>query len=200
MYSFLKGHIVGTYPTSVVMDCHGIGYELQTSLHTSSQLKIDEHQQCVLHTYFQVREDSHTLFGFFTKFEKDVFKLLITVSGISGSTARNILSSLTPNQVHQAIIKQDLHSIKSCKGIGLKTAQRLCIELKDKMMQLSSIEESTISSVGSQKDEVIKALEVLGYPTRMTEQVVIQIISEHPDDSEDVSSLLKKALNQLQTH
>ena len=158
---------------------------------------MDNNQKYLLHTYFQVREDSHTLFGFLSKFEKEVFKLLITVSGISGSTARNILSSLTPNEVHQAIIKQDLHTIKSCKGIGLKTAQRLCIELKDKMMQLSSIDESTVSTIGNQKEEVIKALEVLGYPKRITEQVVIRIISKNHQDT-DVSSLLKKALNHLQ--
>lgn len=198
MYSFLKGHIVGTNPTSVVMDCNGVGYELQTSVHTSSQIKMDENQKCLLHTYLQVREDSHTLFGFLSKFEKEIFKLLITVSGISGSTARNILSYLTPKEVHQAIIKQDLHTIKSCKGIGLKTAQRLCIELKDKMMHLSSIDEATTSVVESQKDEVTKALEVLGYPKRITEKIVIQIMSKDQEDS-DVSSLLKKALNQLQT-
>ncbi|MCY4254041.1 MAG: Holliday junction branch migration protein RuvA [Flavobacteriaceae bacterium] len=197
MYSFLKGIIVGNSPTSVVMECNGIGYELQTSLHTSSQIKVDKHQPCLLHTYLQVREDSHTLFGFLSKFEKEIFKLLITVSGISGSTARNILSSLTPNDVHQAIINQDLHTIKSCKGIGLKTAQRLCIELKDKMMRLSSTDKSSISTVGNQKDEVIRALEVLGYSKRISEQIVVQIIAKESQDY-DISSLLKKALNQLQ--
>ncbi len=197
MYSFLKGIIVDNSPTSVVMDCNGIGYELQTSLYTSSQIKINKHQPCLLHTYFQVREDSQTLFGFLSKFEKEIFKLLISVSGISGYSARNILSSLTPGEVHQAIINQDVHTIKSCKGIGLKTAQRLCIELKDKMMRLSSIDQSSISTVGNHKEEVIRALEVLGYSKRISEQIVVQMISKESSDS-DVSSLLKKALHQLQ--
>jgi Holliday junction DNA helicase RuvA len=134
MITQLVGRLVEKSPTEVVIDCNGVGYLIHISLHTYSQLSSDENIK--LFTHFQVKEDSHTLFGFFTTIERAVFQQLISVSGIGASTARTMLSSLEPQQIQRAIVSEDLATIKSIKGIGLKTAQRVLIELKDKMLNL----------------------------------------------------------------
>ena len=125
MITQLTGRLVEKSPTEVVIDCNGVGYMVHISLHTFSQLLNDE--RIKLFTHLQVKEDSHTLFGFFTINERAVFQQLISVSGIGASTARTMLSSLEPQQIQRAIISEDLATIKSVKGIGLKTAQRVLI-------------------------------------------------------------------------
>ena len=143
----------------------------------------------------QVREDSHTLFGFFLPIERSVFLLLISVSGIGASTARTMLSSLEPQQIQRAIVSEDLNTIKSVKGIGLKTAQRVLIELKDKMMNLFDGEEIQIFGNNTIKDEALSALEVLGYSRKQSERILDTIIQSTPDSS--VEELIKEALNKL---
>ena len=193
MITQLTGRLVEKSPTEVVIDCNGIGYMVNISLHTFSQLSNDENIK--LFTHLQVKEDSHTLFGFFTIIERTIFKQLITVSGIGSSTARTMLSSLEPHQIRRAIISEDLATIKSVKGIGLKTAQRVLIDLKDKMLNLFDSEEIQLFSNNTIKEEALSALEVLGYSRKQSEKVIDNVIQSSPDSS--VEALIKAALNKL---
>jgi len=193
MITQIIGRLVEKTPTQVVVDCNGVGYAVNISLHTFSQ--INDNENIKLYTHLQVREDSHTLFGFNTTIERSVFLLLISVSGIGSSTARMMLSSLEPLQIQRAIISEDLNTIKSIKGIGLKTAQRVLIELKDKMLNLQI--EGEIQNFGNNtiKDEALSALEVLGYTRKQSERILDSIIQSAPDSS--VEELIKEALNKL---
>ena len=193
MITQIIGRLVEKTPTQVVIDCNGVGYAVNISLHTFSQ--INDGENIKLYTHLQVREDSHTLFGFNTTIERSVFLLLISVSGIGSSTARMMLSSLEPLQIQRAIISDDLNTIKSVKGIGLKTAQRVLIELKDKMLNLQV--EGEIQNFGNNtiKDEALSALEVLGYSRRQSERIIDSIIQSAPDSS--VEELIKESLNKL---
>ena len=193
MITQIIGRLVEKTPTQVVIDCNGVGYAVNISLHTFSQ--INDNENIKLYTHLQVREDSHTLFGFNTTIERSVFLLLISVAGIGSSTARMMLSSLEPLQIQRAIISEDLNTIKSIKGIGLKTAQRVLIELKDKMLNLQI--EGEIQNFGNNtiKDEALSALEVLGYTRKQSERILDSIIQSAPDSS--VEELIKEALNKL---
>ena len=193
MITQIIGRLVEKTPTQVVIDCNGVGYEVNISLHTFSQ--INDGENIKLYTHLQVREDSHTLFGFNTTIERSVFLLLISVSGIGSSIARMMLSSLEPLQIQRAIISDDLNTIKSVKGIGLKTAQRVLIELKDKMLNLQV--EGKIQNFGNNtiKDEALSALEVLGYTRKQSERILDSIIQSAPESS--VEELIKEALNKL---
>ena len=193
MITQLTGRLVEKSPTEVVIDCNGIGYMVHISLHTFSQLNNDENIK--LFTHLQVKEDSHTLFGFCTIIERAIFKQLISVSGIGSSTARTMLSSLEPHQIRRAIISEDLATIKSVKGIGLKTAQRVLIDLKDKMLNLFDSEEIQVFSNNTIKEEALSALEVLGYSRKQSEKVIDNVIQSSPDSS--VEALIKAALNKL---
>ena len=193
MITQIKGRLEEKSPTYVVIDCQGIGYEVNISLHTYSQLGKDENIK--LFTHLQIREDSHTLFGFFTPMERSVFRLLLSVSGIGASTSRTMLSSLEPQQIQRAIVNEDLATIKSIKGIGLKTAQRVLIELKDKMMSLFEGEEIQSFTNNTIKEEALSALEVLGYSRKQSEKVIDNAIQAVPESS--VEELIKAALNKL---
>ncbi len=193
MITQINGRLVEKTPTQLVLDCNGLGYAIHISLHTFSQIGAEENIK--LYTHLQVREDSHTLFGFHTTIERSIFLLLISVSGIGASTARTMLSSLEPKQIQQAIVSEDLNTIKSVKGIGLKTAQRVLIELKDKMMNLFDGEEIQIFGNNTIKDEALSALEVLGYSRKQSERILDQIIQTAPDSS--IEELIKEALNKL---
>ena len=193
MITQIKGRLEEKSPTHVVIDCQGIGYEVNISLHTYSQLGQDENIK--LFTHLQIREDSHTLFGFFTPMERSVFRLLLSVSGIGASTARTMLSSLEPQQIQRAIVNEDLATIKSIKGIGLKTAQRVLIELKVKMMSLFEGEEIQSFANNTIKEEALSALEVLGYSRKQSEKVIDNAIQAAPESS--VEELIKAALNKL---
>ncbi|MDA0793907.1 MAG: Holliday junction branch migration protein RuvA [Bacteroidetes bacterium] len=193
MITQLIGRLVEKTPTGVVIDCNGVGYMVHISLHTYTQLSDEENIK--LYTHLQVKEDSHTLFGFFTTIERAVFQQLISVSGIGASTARTMLSSLEPQQIQRAILSEDLVTIKSVKGIGLKTAQRVLIELKDKMLNLFEGEEIQPFSNNTIKEEALSALEVLGYSRKQSEKVIDNIIQSSPEST--VEGLIKAALNKL---
>ena len=193
MITQIIGRLVEKLPTHVVIDCQGVGYQVNISLHTFSQLSDDENIK--LYTHLQIKEDSHTLFGFLTTLERSVFRLLLSVSGIGASTARTMLSSLEPQQIQRAIITEDLATIKSVKGIGLKTAQRVLIELKDKMLNLFEGEEIQPFPNNTIKEEALSALEVLGYSRKQSEKVIDNAIQSAPDSS--VEDLIKAALNKL---
>ena len=193
MITQLKGRLVEKSPTDVVIDCQGVGYLLHISLHTYGQLPEDESIQ--LYTHLQVREDAHTLYGFATRLERRVFRLLIGVSGIGANTARTMLSSLTPQEICQAIQTEQVALIQSVKGIGAKTAQRVVIDLRDKVMGLVEDADISLSVSNTHKDEALSALEVLGYQTKPCVKVLDGLLAVDPDMS--VERLIRNALNKL---
>jgi Holliday junction DNA helicase RuvA len=163
------------------------------SLNTFSLLSDSE--AISLYTHLQVKEDSHTLFGFFDKSERNLFRKLISVSGIGASTARTMLSSLNPQEIQRAILTENVSTIQSVKGIGLKTAQRVIIELKDKVNLADSSGEISISSLNQNREEALSALEVLGYSRKLTSKVVDELINNDPEIS--VEKIIKNSLNKL---
>ena len=193
MITHIQGRLTEKNPTDVVIDCNGIGYLINISLNTYSQ--IPDQENLKLYTHYQVREDAHTLYGFTSLMEREIFRLLISVNGIGASTARTMLSSLTPDQVKEAIASEDVRMIQSVKGIGLKTAQRVIIDLKDKILKVYQIDETTLSSNNTNKDEALSALEVLGFTKKQSERVVDKIISSQPDAAVEV--IIKEALKNL---
>jgi len=193
MITHIQGKLVEKNPTNVVIDCNGVGYLINISLHTFSQ--IPDKELLKLFTHLQVKEDSHTLFGFCTLAEREIFRLLISVSGIGSSTARTMLSSLTPKQVRDGIAIEDVALIQSVKGIGLKTAQRVIIELKDKVLKIYDIDEVAPSGSNTNKDEALSALEVLGFAKKQSGRIVEKIISGQPDAN--VETIIKEALKNL---
>ena len=193
MITQLKGRLVEKTPTELVIDCNGVGYLINISLNTFS--KLTDSESIFLYTHLQVKEDSHTLFGFFDKVERNLFRKLISVSGIGASTARTMLSSLSPDEIQNAIIYGNVTTIQSVKGIGLKTAQRVIIDLKDKV-NLNGESENLITNIyNTNQDEALSALEVLGYNRKHTRKVVESLLNENPEIS--VEELIKGALNKL---
>ncbi len=180
-------------PTEVVIDCGGVGYHINISLHTFSQLPNSELVK--LYTYLQIKEDSHTLYGFAQKSEREIFKLLISVSGIGAGIARTMLSSLEPKQIVNAIASGDVAMIQSIKGIGAKTAQRAILDLKEKVLKLFDIDEVFAKADNRNRDEALSALEVLGFVRKTSEKVIEKIVKEHPDAS--VEFIIKQALKNL---
>lgn len=193
MITHIRGRLVEKSPTAVVIDCNGVGYFIHISLHTFSQLKDDE--SIKLLTHLQIKEDAHQLYGFATLMEREIFRLLISVSGIGTNTARTMLSSLTPKQIREGIAAEDVTLIQSVKGIGLKTAQRVIIDLKDKILKIYDIDETLLISDNTNKDEALSALEVLGFAKKNSERMVVKIISNNPDAS--VELIIKEALKNL---
>jgi len=193
MITHIQGKLVEKNPTDVVIDCNGVGYLLNISLHTFSQ--IPDKENLKLFTHLQVKEDSHTLFGFSSLAEREMFKLLISVSGIGASTARTMLSSLTPKQVREGIATNDVALIQSIKGIGAKTAQRVILDLKDKVLKIYDIDEVSVSQNNTSKDEALSALDVLGFNKKQAERVVDKIILAQPEANVEV--IIKQALKNL---
>ena len=144
MITQIKGRLIEKSPTELVVDCNGVGYSINISLNTFSKIGDDENIR--LYTHLIVKEDSHTLFGFHTKSERSLFKLLISVSGVGASTGRTMLSSMTPVEIISSINNEDVNSVQSIKGIGSKTAQRIILELKDKILSLD-IDDSQIQMI-----------------------------------------------------
>lgn len=193
MITHIEGRLVEKNPTDVVIDCNGMGYMINISLHTFGQIPDKEHLK--LYTHLQVKEDSHTLFGFSSKTEREIFRLLLSVSGIGASTARTMLSSLSPDQVKEAIASADVATIQSVKGIGAKTAQRVILDLKDKVLKVYGIDEVSINQSNTNKSEALSALEVLGFNKKQSEKVIEKLLSQQPDAN--VEKLIKDALKNL---
>lgn len=193
MIAHIQGKLVEKTPTEVVIDCGGVGYHINISLHTYSLLPASDFIK--LYTHVQIKEDAHTLFGFMEKTEREIFKMMLTVSGIGASIARTMLSSLEPKQIIQAIASGDVPTIQSIKGIGAKTAQRVIIELKDKVLKLYDLEEVSLIQNNTNKDEALSALEVLGFLRKNAEKVVDKIAKENPDAT--VEFIIKQALKNL---
>ncbi len=193
MITHLRGKLVEKNPTYVIIECAGVGYFLNISLHTFS--KIGDQENIQLFTHLQIKEDAHTLFGFSEQSEREIFRLLLSVSGIGASTARTMLSSLSPLQVRDAIANADVAKIQSVKGIGAKTAQRVILDLKDKILKIYDIDEVSTGSNNTNKDEALSALEVLGFVRKQAEKVVDKVINQDPTLS--VEDIIKHTLKNL---
>jgi Holliday junction DNA helicase RuvA len=193
MIAHLQGKLVEKTPTEVVIDCGGVGYHVNISLHTYSLLPKTD--LIKLFTHLQVKEDSHTLFGFIEKSEREIFRLLISVSGIGASIARTMLSSLEPKQIIEAIGSGDVATVQSIKGIGVKTAQRVILDLKEKVLKLYDLDEVSMVQSNTNRDEALSALEVLGFVRKTSEKIIEKIVKEDPEAT--VESIIKKALKNL---
>ena len=193
MITQLRGRLVEKSPTSVVIDCQGVGYLVNISLFTYGQLTDDENIQ--LYTHLQVREDAHTLYGFSTDLERQLFRLLIGISGIGANTARTMLSSLSPSEIGQAIQSDQVNVIQSVKGIGAKTAQRVVIELRDKVQVVIADAGIPAISSNTNREEALSALVVLGYQTKSCVKILDELLSMDAEMS--VERLIRNALNKL---
>jgi holliday junction DNA helicase RuvA len=193
MITHLEGRIVEKNPTDIVIDCNGVGYFLNISLHTFSQLPNTENVK--LFTHLQVREDSHTLYGFSSIIEREIFRLLISVSGIGANTARTMLSSLSPGQIKEAIASEDVVTIQSIKGIGAKTAQRVVLDIRDKILKVYGLEDVSIVSSNTMKNEALSALETLGFVRKQAEKACDMVLRENPKAT--VETIIKGALKNL---
>ncbi len=193
MITHIQGRLVEKNPTEVIIDCNGVGYFVNISLHTFSQLPASENIK--LFTHMLVREDAHTLYGFSGKTEREIFRLLLSVSGIGASIARTMLSSLSPQQVMEAIASEDVVTIQSVKGIGTKTAQRAVLDLKDKIIKVYGLDDVSVNSSNTNKNEALSALETLGFTRKQVEKVCDKILKEQPEAS--VEEIIKQALKNL---
>lgn len=193
MITHIQGKLVEKTPTDVVIDTGGVGYHINISLHTYSLLPVSEHLK--LFTHLLIREDAHTLYGFVEKSERELFKLLLSVSGIGASIARTMLSSLDPKQIIQAIAVADVVTIQSIKGIGAKTAQRVILDLKDKVLKIYDLDEISLTQNNTNRDEALSALEVLGFVRKASERVVDKVISQNPEAT--IETIIKQALKNL---
>lgn len=193
MITQVRGRLVEKTPTEVVVDCNGIGYLLHISLNTFSSLPTDEN--VVLYTHLSIREDAHTLYGFINKIERAVFKLLISVSGVGPSIARTMCSSMTSEEIQNAIASENVALIQSVKGIGAKTAQRVIVDLKDKILKTFDIDEVSFTKSNTNKDEALSALEVLGFQRKQSDKIVNSVLKEKPDAT--VEEIIKLSLKNL---
>ncbi len=193
MIAHIHGKLVEKTPTEVVIDCSGVGYHINISLHTYSLLPDSENVK--LYTHLQIKEDAHTLFGFVQKSEREIFRMLLSVSGIGAGIARTMLSSLEPKQIVQAIASGDVGTIQAVKGIGTKTAQRAILDLKDKVLKLYDLDEVSILQSNTNKDEALSALEVLGFNKKLAEKAVEKIVRDQPEATAE--SIIKQALKNL---
>lgn len=195
MISFIKGKMVFKAPTHVVIETTGgVGYHVHISLYTYSQLKDEE--QCKLHTYLSIKEDAHTLYGFYEEGERLLFKHLISVSGIGPGTARMMLSSITPQEIQQAIVQGNVPMVQRIKGIGPKSAQRLVLELQDKLKKegLDSLISTPLNNTA--KDEALSALMMLGFSKQVAEKA-LDTIQKIEGDNLPVEQLIKLALKSI---
>lgn len=201
MIDYIKGEITELQPATAVIECYGIGYALSISLNTYSA--IQGKKECKLYVYEAVRQDAaQVLYGFCTKQERELFLLLISVSGIGGNTARTILSALSPSELVNCISTENTSILKSVKGLGLKTAQRIIVDLKDKIkndsVAVGGTDLNIVSAPSSNKqvhDEAVSALTMLGFAVAPSQKVVYAILKAQPNAT--VEQVIKLALKQL---
>ena len=191
MITHLNGTLIEKTPTHVVIECQGVGYFVKISLNTFSKLPNGDHIK--LFTQLQVREDAHTLYGFYNTQEREMFNHLISVSGIGANTGILMLSALTADEIAQAIVTDDVNTIKSIKGIGLKTAQRVIVDLKSKMEKIEFSTENIFVSNNTNRFEALTALSALGFDKKKAEQAINKVIT----DDQSVEDLIKEALRIL---
>ncbi|MFP4662956.1 MAG: Holliday junction branch migration protein RuvA [Bacteroidales bacterium] len=194
MYEYIKGRISELNPSYAVIENNGIGWFLHISVNTYSRLK--EGQECMLFLHHVVREDAEILFGFDTKNEREIFRLLISVNGVGPNTARTMISTLSPDDMIQAIQTDNVSQLKSVKGIGLKTAQRIIVDLRDKIAEKTAgIEDKSVARDNTIEKEAFEALVMLGFNKKQVEKALKKVISAEPDIT--VEKLVKMTLKQL---
>lgn len=195
MYDYIKGDIVEITPTEVILECCGIGYSIMISLQTYDALKSSS--EAKVYIYHHIREDEEQFYGFATKNERELFKLLISVSGVGVGSARMMLSSLTDEEIRNAILSEDVRTIKSIKGIGMKTAQRLILDLKDKIVKGAGVEtaEITVPTKNHNIDEATTALLNLGFSKVNINKILPKILKESPDAS--IETIIREGLKRL---
>ena len=195
MIDYIKGNIAEITPTEAIIECYGIGYSTLISLQTYEQLNNQKEVKVYIHHY--LREDEELYYGFSSKDERELFRLLISVSGIGASTARMMLSSLTSEEIRNAIIAEDINKIKSIKGIGTKSAQRLVLELKDKVVKGAGSDNNTlfVGSNNAAADEATTALVMLGFTKAHVTKAVNAILKENPGAS--LEEIIKSGLKRL---
>lgn len=193
MITYISGKLIEKNPTHTIIETNGVGYYVHNSLHTFSQ--ITDADSVKLYTHLHIREDAHSLYGFYTPTERFVFRQLISVSGVGVSTAMLMLSSMNPEEIQQAIATGNVALIKKVKGIGAKTAERVIVDLKDKIAKSTDL--TTISGVNNNtiREEALSALDVLGFSRKQTERIIENLFHENP--ATDVESLIKKALKNI---
>lgn len=200
MIEYIKGEIAELSPATAVVECHGVGYAISISLNTYAA--IQGKKECKLYIYEAIREDAYLLYGFADKQERELFLLLISVSGIGGNTARMILSALSPSELINVISTENANLLKSVKGIGLKTAQRVIVDLKDKIKTggvaagNAGVQGMIAASANTQvQEEAIAALTMLGFAQAPSQKVVLAILKEEP--GAPVEQVIKLALKRL---
>lgn len=195
MIDYIKGEIIELTPTDTVVECYGIGYSILISVQTYSALEGKKNATVYIHHY--LREDEELYYGFATKEERAMFRLLIGVSGIGAATARMMLSSLTVEEIQNAILSEDVNRIKSVKGIGLKSAQRMILELKDKVVKGEQTDMSALFAQAGSKasEEATTALIMLGFTKANVTKAVNAVLKEDPTAS--VETIIRKSLQRL---
>jgi Holliday junction DNA helicase RuvA len=194
MYEYFKGKLIEKTPTDVVIDCNGVAYIIQISLQTFSLIK--DQEDIKLYVHLVVKEDSHSLFGFFDKKERAIFRQLISVSGVGSNTARVILSSMTTDEVFSAIYNDDAPTLQKVKGIGAKTAKRIILDLKDKIAKQENVAEIFTESHNTNKEEALSALVMLGFAKQAADKALQKIIKTQ-GLSLSVEELVRQALKVL---
>lgn len=193
MYDFIKGEIRELSPAHVVLENNGIGFFINISINTYSHLT--EKQNILLYIYEVIREDTHQLFGFVNKTEREIFLFLISVSGVGANTARVMLSSLSSGEIKSAIINSDVNTLKSIKGIGAKTAERIIVDLRDKVGKLTDSDQIIMHVDNTIKEEALSALVMLGFPKNKVDKIITIILKENNELR--VEDLIKEALKRL---
>lgn len=193
MITHIRGKLVEKNPNNVVIECNGLGYNLPISLQTFSN--IPDVESIKLHTHLIIREDAHILYGFWDVTEREIFKLLISVSGVGPSTAITMLSSMDTEEIQRSIASENVDKIRSVKGIGIKTAQRVIVDLKDKILKTYDISEDLSTSNNTIKNEALSALEVLGFTRNKVDNIIQVILQDSPNIK--LEELLKRALKNL---
>ena len=196
MIGYLKGKLAVKTPTYLIVECNGVGYQVNISLNTFSQ--VEDQNDATIFTYLHVREDIMSLYGFASLEEKDIFQLLISVNGIGTNTSRVILSYMTVDEIKTAIMHEDVVSISKVKGIGPKTAKRLILDLKDKVMKDSGGEVLNIPTNNNiLKNEALSALLALGFPKKSVEKNINLVLSKNPtlDNVEDIIKMVLKNMS-----
>lgn len=195
MIAYLNGNITHKSPTNLIIECNQVGYWVNISLHTYSQ--VQNLNQVKLLTHLHVTESAHTLYGFFEELEKTLFTHLISVSGIGPATARMAFSSIQPYELHQAIIHQDIKTIQSIKGVGPKSAQRIILELKDKLLKSGTTEINTVQKNNTFEEQALSALLALGFARAAAEKAVSHAVKASDHEVNSVEDLIKKSLKLL---
>ena len=193
MYEYIHGKVAEVTPTCAVLEAGGVGYYLQISLETFTA--IEKAAEAKLYTHYVVREDAQLLYGFATKIERELFRLLISVSGVGGNTARMILSTYSPSELQGIIKSGNAVLLKNVKGLGLKTAQKILVELTGKMTLLDAGSAETMATAGAHADEALEALQMLGFAKAASEKAVQAVLRENP--AATVEELVRMALKRL---